>query len=381
MPVNLPIVEKTLEQLGADTPERVAELFAQVRAEFDREIVAVADEKSWKELRDAWLGRKRGVLRQVTENWLKASGPALRAAVGQGLNDLRAHVEGALEKPFSRDATAYPEPVSLKFSVGAVKATGGAGLDLSLPGVPRVVGTRHLVRQTLEEIEGIFLRLGFAVVEGPEIETTYYNFEALNMPELHPARDMWDTFYVDSPAGGPGQLVLRTHTSPMQIRTMERQPPPVRVIVPGKVYRRDNPDASHLFMFHQIEGLAVDENLTFADFKGTIEFFVHEFLGKNARTRLRPSYFPFTEPSAEVDATCIVCSGRGCRVCKQTGWMEIMGAGMVDPAVYGFVGYDPKKLSGFAFGMGVDRLALLKQGIGDIQVLQQNDVRFLRQYP
>ena len=370
MPENLPIVEQTLEQLGADTPERVATVFAKVRNEFDRVAGTVSDEASWHALRDGWLGRKAGVLALVTDNWLKPSGSALKPAVGRGLNELRGHVESAIEERRKQMEAQAAE------RAGAAERS-----DCSLPGVERAKGTRHLVRQTLEEIERIFLRLGFAVVDGPEIETPYYNFEALNMPEFHPARDMWDTFYVDTPAGTPNQLVLRTHTSPMQIRTMERQPPPVRVIVPGKVYRRDNPDASHLFMFHQIEGLAVDNDITFADFKGTIEFFVHEFLGKNARTRLRPSYFPFTEPSAEVDATCIVCSGRGCRVCKQTGWLEIMGAGMVDPAVYGFVGYDPKKVSGFAFGMGVDRLAILKHGIDDIQVLLQNDVRFLRQFP
>jgi phenylalanyl-tRNA synthetase alpha chain len=368
MPENLPIVEQTLEQLGADTPERVAALFAKVRAEFDQASAAVSEEASWHTLRDGWLGRKAGVLALVTDNWLKLSGPALKPAVGRGLNELRGHVESTIEERRKQMEAQAVE-----------RAAAAERIDFSLPGVERVLGTRHLVRQTLEEIERIFLRLGFAVVDGPEIETPYYNFEALNMPEFHPARDMWDTFYVDTPAAG--QLVLRTHTSPMQIRTMERQPPPVRVVVPGKVYRRDNPDASHLFMFHQIEGLAVDNDITFADFKGTIEFFVHEFLGKSARTRLRPSYFPFTEPSAEVDATCIVCSGRGCRVCKQTGWLEIMGAGMVDPAVYGFVGYDPKKVSGFAFGMGVDRLAILKHGIDDIQILLQNDVRFLRQFP
>ncbi len=375
MPVNLPIVDQTLERLGADTPERVAARFAEVRAEFDRVLGQTNDAASWKDTRDAWLGRKKGVLRQITENWLKGASPALKAAAGQGLNELRAYVESevgqrlaASMSPFSGSLSAQPVP------------TAGL-LDLSLPGVRRALGTRHLVRQTLEEIEQIFLRLGYSVVDGPEIETTYYNFEALNMPELHPARDMWDTFYVATPAGTPTQLVLRTHTSPMQIRVMERQATPVRVIVPGKVYRRDNPDASHLFMFHQIEGLAVDRDITFADFKGTIEYFVREFLGPQARTRLRPSYFPFTEPSAEVDATCIVCGGRGCRTCKQTGWLEIMGAGMVDPAVYGFVGYDAKKVSGFAFGMGVDRLAILKHGIDDIQALVQNDARFLRQFP
>jgi phenylalanyl-tRNA synthetase alpha chain len=369
MPLNLPIVEQTLEQLGADAPERVAARFAEVRKAFDEHIASVDDADAWNDLRNAWLGRRSGALALVTDHWLKTAGTALKPAVGRGLNQLRAHVEQAIEALHA----------GIEARAGA-QAAAAERVDLSLPGVERALGTRHLVRQTLDDIERIFLRLGYAVVDGPEIETPYYNFEALNMPEFHPARDMWDTFYIDTPPGS-GQLVLRTHTSPMQVRTMERQPPPVRVIVPGKVYRRDNPDASHLFMFHQIEGLAVDRDLTFADFKGTIEFFVREFLGPGARTRLRPSYFPFTEPSAEVDATCIVCSGRGCRVCKQTGWLEIMGAGMVDPAVYGFVGYDPKKVSGFAFGMGVDRLALLKYGIDDIQVLVQNDVRFLRQFP
>lgn len=370
MPEHLSIVEQTLDQLGADTPERVAALFAQVRARFDDQMsgTQAKDEAGVELMRHSWLGRKAGALALITDNWLKPAGSALKPAVGQGLNGLRAHVESGLEER-RKEIQTSPR--------GALT---GERTDLSLPGVGRALGSRHLVWQTLDEIERIFVRLGYAVVDGPEVETPYYNFEALNMPEFHPARDMWDTFYVDTPPGA-GQLVLRTHTSPMQIRTMERQPPPVRVIVPGKVYRRDNPDASHLFMFHQIEGLAVDHDLTFADFKGTIEFFVREFLGSSAHTRLRPSYFPFTEPSAEVDATCIVCAGRGCRVCKQTGWLEIMGAGMVDPAVYGFVGYDPKKVSGFAFGMGVDRLALLKYGIDDIQVFLQNDVRFLRQFP
>jgi phenylalanyl-tRNA synthetase alpha chain len=213
------------------------------------------------------------------------------------------------------------------------------------------------------------------VVEGPEIETPYYNFEALNIPEHHPARDNMDTFYIE----GSGHL-LRTHTSPMQIRTMEKQQPPVRIIVPGKVYRRDNPDATHGFMFHQLEGLAVDADITFCDFKGTVDYFVREFFGPGVKTRLRPSYFPFTEPSAEVDATCYVCRGSGCRVCKFSGWIELFGAGMVNPAVYGFVDYDAKRVSGFAFGIGVDRFAMLKYGT-DLQVLFQNDVRFLRQFP
>jgi phenylalanyl-tRNA synthetase alpha chain len=269
--------------------------------------------------------------------------------------------------------------------------------DLSLPGVVRPLGSRHPLRQTLEEIERIFLSLGYSVVVGPEMETPYYNFEALNIPEHHPARDNMDTFYMAAPftegvqgkpsaendegkPSGAEPLLLRTHTSPMQVRTMEKQQPPVRIIVPGKVYRRDNPDATHGFMFHQIEGLAVDTDITFCDFKGTVEYFVREFLGPKVKTRLRPSYFPFTEPSVEVDATCVFCGGKGCNVCKQSGWIELFGAGMVDPAVYGFVDYDPTRYSGFAFGLGVERLTQLKYNINDLQLYFQNDVRFLRQF-
>jgi phenylalanyl-tRNA synthetase alpha chain len=265
-------------------------------------------------------------------------------------------------------------------------------VDLSLPGVTRPVGSRHLIRQVFQEIEDIFVSIGFSVVEGPEIETPYYNFEALNIPEFHPVRDDMDTFYLELPSTGgksaASSLLLRTHTSPVQIRTMEKTKPPVRVIVPGKVYRRDNPDATHSFMFHQIEGLAVDSDITFCDFTGTIEYFVKQFFGPGVKTRFRPSYFPFTEPSVEFDASCVFCGGQGtnssgatCSKCKGSGWIELFGAGMVDPAVYGFVNYDPRKVSGFAFGIGIDRLAMLKYGIDDIQVFFQNDVRFLRQFP
>jgi phenylalanyl-tRNA synthetase alpha chain len=252
-------------------------------------------------------------------------------------------------------------------------------IDLSLPGIERSFGTRHLIRRTFEELQQIFIAIGFSVVQGPEIETPYYNFEALNIPEHHPARDAMDTFYVRG-GTGPYPLVLRTHTSPVQIRTMQAQQPPVRIIVPGKVYRRENPDATHGYVFHQVEGLAVDTDLTFRDFKGVAEYFVREFLGPRVGTRLRPSYFQFTEPSAEVDASCIFCDGAGCRICKFTGWIELFGAGMVDPAVYGFVNYDAKRFSGFAFGMGVDRLAMMKHGIDEVPRLFQNDVRFLRQF-
>jgi phenylalanyl-tRNA synthetase alpha chain len=307
------------------------------------------------------------VLSEIGENWLKPATKDIKPAVGQSLNALKAHIEERIQA-----LTVAKE--------AAVEHAGAARdqIDLSLPGVERAIGTRHLIRQTFDELLRIFLSIGFSVVEGPEIETPYYNFEALNIPEHHPARDNMDTFYIEGARGGH---LLRTHTSPMQIRTMEKQPPPVRIVVPGKVYRRDNPDATHGYMFHQIEGLAVDTDITFCDFKGSVEYFVREFFGPKTKTRLRPSYFPFTEPSAEVDASCHVCGGSGCRVCKFSGWIELFGAGMVDPAVYGFVNYDPGKLSGFAFGMGVDRLAMMKYGITELPLLFQNDVRFLRQFP
>jgi phenylalanyl-tRNA synthetase alpha chain len=368
---------KTLADQGVSAPDAVAPLFADVRARFDQEIAAVHDDSAWKNFRDAWLGRKSGVLAQVTDNWLKPATPELKRVVGAGLNELRAHVELQIES--RRQAIEFGAEAS---------ALSRERIDLSLPGVARPVGSHHLIRQVLQQIEDIFFSIGFSIVEGPEIETPYYNFEALNIPEFHPVRDDMDTFYIDLPKGAPTPLLLRTHTSPMQIRTMEKRQPPVRVIVPGKVYRRDNPDATHSFIFHQVEGLAVDTDITFCDFTGTIEYFVQQFFGASVKTRFRPSYFPFTEPSVEFDVSCIFCGGSGtaasggtCSKCKGAGWIELFGAGMVDPAVYGFVGYDAKKVSGFAFGMGIDRLAMLKYGIDDIQVFFQNDVRFLKQFP
>jgi phenylalanyl-tRNA synthetase alpha chain len=363
MPEN--ITEKTLAQLGATTPEAVTQKFADVRARFDADVAAQSADHA--ALTAQWTGRKSGILTQIGDNWLKPAAKELKPIVGQEFQKLKSHVEATLEAK-RKEIEAAAE--------GA--ATVRDKIDLSLPGVERAIGTRHLIRQTYEELERIFLSIGFSVVEGPEIETPYYNFEALNIPEHHPARDNMDTFYIEGSRAGH---LLRTHTSPMQIRTMEKQKPPVRIIVPGKVYRRDNPDSTHGYMFHQIEGLAVDTDITFCDFKGTVEYFVREFLGPKAKTRLRPSYFPFTEPSAEVDASCHVCGGSGCRVCKFSGWIELFGAGMVNPAVYGFVKYEAEKLSGFAFGMGVDRLAMMKYGISELPVLTQNDVRFLQQFP
>jgi phenylalanyl-tRNA synthetase alpha chain len=365
-----------LPPLDAATPDEVAARFAELRARFDENAASATDENAWKSVRDEWLGRKSGLLTQVTDTWLKPSPSELKRAVGQALNSFKAHVEAALESQRAVIESSAEQAASARDRE-----------DLSLPGVVRPLGSRHPLRQTFEEIERIFLSLGYTVVSGPEMETPYYNFEALNIPEHHPARDNMDTFYMAPPSaesaqGKPGAapLLLRTHTSPMQVRTMEKQPPPVRIIVPGKVYRRDNPDATHGFMFNQIEGLAVDTDITFCDFKGTVEYFVREFLGPKMKTRLRPSYFPFTEPSVEVDATCVFCGGKGCNVCKQSGWIELFGAGMVDPAVYGFVNYDAKRFSGFAFGMGVERLTQLKYNINDLQLYYQNDVRFLRQF-
>jgi phenylalanyl-tRNA synthetase alpha chain len=368
---------RTLAELGDSTPEAVAARFVEVRERFDHQAAEHStDPAQWLTFAATWTSRKSGVLTLIGDNWLKPSPPELKKIVGQEFQKLKTHVEAALAGK-DREVKAAAEQ----------SAAARDRVDLSLPGIERAIGTAHLIRQTYQELERIFLSIGFSVVEGPEIETPYYNFEALNIPEHHPARDNMDTFYIeargpiDQPASSAGKHLLRTHTSPMQIRTMEKQPPPVRIIVPGKVYRRDNPDSTHGYMFHQIEGLAVDTDITFCDFKGTVEYFVREFLGPKTKTRLRPSYFPFTEPSAEVDATCHVCGGSGCRVCKQSGWIELFGAGMVDPAVYGFVKYDAAKLSGFAFGMGVDRLAMMKYGITELPLLFQNDVRFLSQFP
>ncbi|MGH9476300.1 MAG: phenylalanine--tRNA ligase subunit alpha [Terriglobales bacterium] len=311
--------------------------------------------------RDAWLSRKRGLLGQLNDHWLKAAPPEWKRALGARLNSLRQ----AAEAHFAAAAPARRPPAP--------------AVDVTLPGPNVQAAPAHPVLQVRDEIVDIFLRLGYSVADGPEIETAYYNFEALNIPAGHPAREEQDTLYLETPGGGD---LLRTHTSPVQIHCMEAQKPPLRVLVPGKVYRRDAPDASHSPNFHQVEGLAVDEDLTFGDLKGTLERFAREFFGGGAgiATRLRPSYFQFTEPSAELDVACIFCQGSGCRTCKQTGWIELLGCGMVDPAVFGFVGYDPERYSGFAFGMGLERLAMLRYNIDDIQRFYSGDLRFLEQF-
>jgi len=246
-------------------------------------------------------------------------------------------------------------------------------IDVSLPGWRSPLGHLHLVTQTQREIEDIFIAMGYEIADGPEVETDYYNFEALNTPADHPARSLHDTFFVSD------TVVLRTHTSPIEVRTMEKQQPPVRIIAPGKSFRRDS-DATHTPMFHQVEGLVVDEGITMADLKGTLETFAKAMFGEDRKVRLRPHFFPFTEPSVEVDVSCMACDGAGCRLCKKSGWLEILGAGMTDPNVFGFVDYDPEVYTGFAFGMGVERIAMLKYGVNDLRLFFENDLRFLRQF-
>ncbi len=315
------------------------------------------DEETLERLRVELLGRKgrlTGILRG-----LGGLDPEERPRVGAEANRIKEALNTLFE---ARRAEV------------AIQADTGPAVDLSLPGRSRWRSARHPVTQVVDEICEIFAGLGFARVAGPEVETLDYNFTKLNTPLDHPAADMHDTFYLAE------DVVLRTHTSPMQARVMERVEPPVRVVVPGTVYRRDPYDASHAPAFEQLEGLAVDEGITFLDFKATINEFVRRFFGTGTQTRFRPSFFPFTEPSAEVDVSCLLCAGAGCSACKRTGWMEIMGAGMVDPAVFEAVGYDPERYTGFAFGMGPGRIAMLRYRIPDIRLLYENDVRFLEQF-
>jgi len=318
-----------------------------------------ADEAALEALRVRFLGR-RGALTTILRG-LGELPPETRPVVGQRANAVKAAIEGALEA--RRAALSAAARVDLAAD----------RLDITLPGRPPMLGGLHPLTATLQDILEIFAHLGFAVAEGPEVELDYYNFEALNIPKDHPARDMQDTFYITD------EVLLRTHTSPVQVRVMEAQPPPVRVVVPGKVYRRDA-DVTHSPMFHQVEGLLVDEGVTFADLKGTLTAFVRLFFGEATRLRFRPSFFPFTEPSAEVDISCVICRGTGCRVCSESGWLEILGSGMVDPEVFRFVGYDSERFTGFAFGMGVERIAMLRYGIDDIRLFFENDLRFLEQF-
>jgi phenylalanyl-tRNA synthetase alpha chain len=337
-------------------------------AEAAKAEIRAADEMARVDaLRVKYLGKK-GELSQVLGAMGKLS-PDERRAVGEVANRIKGEVEALLAGAAER-AEARKLEAELR----------GQKVDVTLPGRLIPPGHRHPVTRTLDDIVSVFRRLGFEIAHGPEIEQDYYNFEALNFPPDHPARDMQDTFFVDAPwVQGTQPVLLRTHTSPVQIRAMLAEKPPVRVVVPGRVYRRDS-DITHSPMFHQVEGLLVDEGVTLAELKGTLDAFVRAFFGSETRTRFRPSFFPFTEPSAEVDVSCVICDGKGCRVCKQSGWLEILGSGMVHPNVFTSVGYDPSRVTGYAFGMGVERLAMLRYGIDDLRTLFENDVRFLRQF-
>ena len=357
-------VGKNPAELGVVDAQGVESLFAEVRDRFDRQISArTPDKVNYTLMRNAWMGRKSGVLTLITENWLRAAAPDLKAVVGRSLNNLRQHVEEHLE-----DFRAAAERAAQRDEVAS------ATMDLTLPGYRRPLGSIHPITQVFREIEDIFLGLGFRIETGPEVESVYYNFDALNIPESHPSRDDVDTLYVDE------RTLLRTHTSPVQIRSMEKYGAPLYITAPGKVYRHDNPDASHSPMFHQVEGLAVDRDITFADLKGTLDFFARKFFGERIRTRFSPSYFPFTEPSGQVDISCVICNGQGCRTCKESGWLEVMGCGMVHPDVLRHGGIDPEQFTGWAFGLGVERFAMMKFGINDIQLFYQSDIRFLDQF-
>ncbi|MBI5372775.1 MAG: phenylalanine--tRNA ligase subunit alpha [Sphingobacteriales bacterium] len=330
-------------------------------AEYKKEMsaFAAADEKQVEEFRIKWLGT-RGIVKSVMGE-MKNVAPDRKKEAGQLLNEFKQFAELRFEE--------------LKAAASGVMET-GFSLDISLPGDPQPLGSRHPVTLMRNRIVSIFQRLGFAVAEGPEIEDDWHNFGALNLPPHHPARDMQDTFYIQQ---NP-DWVLRTHTSSVQIREMEKGKLPIRMLMPGRVYRNETVSArSHCF-FHQVEGLYIDENVSFADLKQTLYFFVKEMYGKDVKVRFRPSYFPFTEPSAEMDVTCFICGGSGCNICKKTGWVEILGCGMVHPNVLSNCGIDPNKYTGFAFGMGIERPAMLKYGVNDLRLFSENDVRFLKQF-
>jgi phenylalanyl-tRNA synthetase alpha chain len=341
---------------------------AALRADFERDLAGATTVAALRAVRDRYLARKGGLVSALLKSL--GSAPAdVRPRLGKLANDLRQQIESQIDERISAAEAERPP-------AGAV--------DLTLPGRQPALGHRHPLTLLRERIESIFSRMGFLVIEGPELEDDYHNFEALNMPRDHPARDMQDTLYLERPVrslAGTASTLLRTHTSGMQIRYMEQHPPPVRLIAPGRVYRRDNLDLTHTPMFTQVEGLVVDEGISLADLKGTLFVFLRELFGPERELRFRPSFFPYTEPSAEVDISCMACGGTGCAMCKRTGWIEILGSGMVHPAVFEAVGYDPERYTGWAFGMGIERVALLKWGVEDIRLFYENDLRFLEQFP
>ena len=365
--------EDRIPQLSGFAEADIAAAFHTLAVEVEESAQSLSSAEIVEQFRLHWLGRKQGRLKAISDAWLKAAPADAKKHIGQRFNKLKEEIERRL------DAAA-----SAGISLAELQSE---AIDITLPGTRRALGAEHPLIKTMNEIVSVFQAMGYSVGVGPEVETDYYNFESLNFPPNHPARDTQDTLVVANQERKPlrDRLLMRTHTSPVQIRTMERQPPPVQIVIPGKVHRNDAADATHSPIFHQVEGLCVGPNITFSDLKGTLDHAMKAFFGSAVKTRFFPSFFPFTEPSADVQISCIFCGGTGCRKCKHSGWIELLGCGMVDPAVFGFVqakqpAYDPKKVSGFAFGMGVDRIAMMKYGISDIGQLYSGDVRFLEQF-
>ena len=339
-----------------------------LRVDFERDLTGATTLVALRAVRDRYLSRKGGLVSTLLKSLGSAPADA-RPRLGKLANDLKQQIEATLDE---------------RIAAASVNQRPAGAVDLTLPGRQPALGHRHPLTLLRERIESIFTRMGFLVIEGPELEDDSHNFEKLNMPRDHPARDMQDTLYLDKPVrsqAGTAATLLRTHTSGMQIRYMEQHAPPVRLIAPGRVYRRDNLDLTHTPMFTQVEGLVVDEGVSLADLKGTLFVFLRELFGPDRQLRFRPSFFPYTEPSAEVDISCMACGGAGCGMCKRTGWIEILGSGMVHPAVFEAVGYDPDRYTGWAFGLGIERVALLKWGVEDIRLFYENDLRFLEQFP
>ncbi len=343
------------------SPEHLFASLEQIEGAFRADIEKVANLGDLQQVRAKYSGKK-GLLTEKMKTLSSVPDPAAKKEFGRRINELKNFIEESIRgkelllKEGERERRLLTEKI-----------------DITLPGKSVAFGRIHPINQVLSEIKDIFVSMGFGIEDGPEVELDHYNFEALNIPKDHPARDMQDTFYISD------DVVLRTHTSPVQVRVMEKRTPPLKIIAPGKVYRCDA-DVSHTAMFHQVEGLMVDAGVSFSDLKGVLELFIHSFFGRETPVRFRPSYFPFTEPSAEVDIGCVFCKGEGCRVCKTTGWLEVLGAGLVNPRVFEMAGYDPRKYSGFAFGMGVERMTMLKFSIDDIRLFYENDLRFLRQF-
>jgi phenylalanyl-tRNA synthetase alpha chain len=369
------------------SPEALDKASRELLAALEEESAALSNEAEWKAFRDRWMARKNGILTQINDIWLKAAPAPSKRQAGQQVNQLKQQVEAKVEQLLlSVQARSRKELPPLSAEHAKQRATSYAieaeRIDVTLPGIHRELGVRHPVLRTMDEIVSVFVAMGYSVAEGPEVDSDYYNFEALNFPPNHPARDTQDTLFIAGQERRPqrDRLLLRTHTSPVQIRTMERLRPPVRVICPGKVHRNDAPDATHSPVFHQLEGLCVDTNITLADLKGTLDHAMKAMFGSSVKTSFRPSFFPFTEPSLEVSISCPFCGEKGCNKCKGSGWIELLGSGMVDPAVFGFVDYDPAKYSGFAFGMGIERMTMLRYNIDDIQQFFLGDVRFLEQF-